>query len=1036
MPIIREKRQVGSIGPIGVVNSRGGDAERYRRLANATDKLTQLAIGEMGRQAAISGAQKAQEVDIKKITTINPETGKPEALDWINNDRFIGRTSAQAYEEAIAKRFEFSVNNEIKQKASEVALKYKNQPNSHISYEKEMNTYIDGMMRASEQGGKSTAFTNYIYQAGVGYVAATKTNMMEADKAREDAITARAIIGNADDLSEIIKQKAFNGENVSDLITKGNSEILSGTTAGILTEQAPKSYDPKFTSSAAIGVLQRTFEGNHELSVNVTEALITGNPSALTEEERSVWDQATKYMTKTVTVEGTNETYEVIDSEALAIAATYAKGSAQVQENNYNDLIKQNAYINNLATEEIISESIFRGVDAGDVFANEQISVESRKGIFVKEATDSISRLRGFADNPLNDVTDPERKNGEREIKEAYQKTAMITAYNNMKGSPDQLQKIINGAIDSGDTSGLTGVARQAVEAIIELGDGTKGNNEYLDSISNDLKSNDLRTSETYRAERKQYELDTAKDLIKTISMQKSGLAAENEFSRLESLLNQSNFLSGNERSSIRTTALNATADVTLQGYKYLYLGNRKVDSNDLAIAAKYAVDGDASKIAEPLRKLVDTAKERQGTAGFVASKLSELHSRAANLERIQKERNEISTLISTLDSEVAALDNSKENRERLEKLILSNANNDPAFYSSNAVLDSRNAAASIVHKGIRVGLVPPTLSQTFDLLSRGGGNLSEEQAINILSLYANFSNQPSGETTVNMFTVHDSLKSDTIARLEAIYQIHLATGDSIVGIASDRFELDKSDRASMSEAFGGTTEKFVIEAVPDAAQNPSARRMLIPLAEHLYGPKFDAEKIKNTLESFYDKTFKETKGYVIEPNSISGSRSRSALDATLPNREVQSYFINYVNTELLMKGAGVGLSNSNIDNRAFLIPMPTSSTIGDYMVVTYDGGILVPVLNKQDPDNVIPFYFSTAEPDVINFARNIAAIETKTPRTVAEVAELRQQQFHSPELEGVRIGSGQVTDIGIATYQTGKKLYNGARSFIKEILR
>ena len=46
-----------------------------------------------------------------------------------------------------------------------------------------------------------------------------------------------------------------------------------------------------------------------------------------------------------------------------------------------------------------------------------------------------------------------------------------------------------------------------------------------------------------------------------------------------------------------------------------------------------------------------------------------------------------------------------------------------------------------------------------------------------------------------------------------------------------------------MSDAFGGTTEKFVIEAVPDAAQNPSARRMLIPLAEHLYGPQFDAEQ-------------------------------------------------------------------------------------------------------------------------------------------------------------------------------------------------
>ena len=87
MPVLREQRQVSSIGPVGVVRSRGGDAERYNRLANATQQLTELAISEMGRQAERSGAEKAQQLDIEKITAINPETGKPEALDWINSSR-------------------------------------------------------------------------------------------------------------------------------------------------------------------------------------------------------------------------------------------------------------------------------------------------------------------------------------------------------------------------------------------------------------------------------------------------------------------------------------------------------------------------------------------------------------------------------------------------------------------------------------------------------------------------------------------------------------------------------------------------------------------------------------------------------------------------------------------------------------------------------------------------------------------------------------------------------------------------------------
>ena len=55
MPILREQRQVSSIGPVGVVRSRGGDAERYNRLANATQKLTELAIDEMGREDETDG---------------------------------------------------------------------------------------------------------------------------------------------------------------------------------------------------------------------------------------------------------------------------------------------------------------------------------------------------------------------------------------------------------------------------------------------------------------------------------------------------------------------------------------------------------------------------------------------------------------------------------------------------------------------------------------------------------------------------------------------------------------------------------------------------------------------------------------------------------------------------------------------------------------------------------------------------------------------------------------------------------------------
>ena len=68
MGVIREKRQVGSLGPVGVVRQQSSN--QYQRIAAATNKLTELAIGEMGRQAAISGEELAQEENISKINDI------------------------------------------------------------------------------------------------------------------------------------------------------------------------------------------------------------------------------------------------------------------------------------------------------------------------------------------------------------------------------------------------------------------------------------------------------------------------------------------------------------------------------------------------------------------------------------------------------------------------------------------------------------------------------------------------------------------------------------------------------------------------------------------------------------------------------------------------------------------------------------------------------------------------------------------------------------------------------------------------------
>ena len=161
MGVIREKRQVGSLGVVGVVRQQSSN--QYQRIAAATNKLTELAIGEMGRQSAISGKKLAQEEETSKITTLDPITNKPQALSWVNDNSFLGRVGKEAYEETIAKRFQFEIDNQLKLKAKELAIKYQDQDGGVELFKDQMHQYIDNMATGSE----ATGYSNYIMQSGV-----------------------------------------------------------------------------------------------------------------------------------------------------------------------------------------------------------------------------------------------------------------------------------------------------------------------------------------------------------------------------------------------------------------------------------------------------------------------------------------------------------------------------------------------------------------------------------------------------------------------------------------------------------------------------------------------------------------------------------------------------------------------------------------------------------------------------------------------------------------------------------------------------
>tara|TARA_R100001460_G_scaffold458_2_gene2140 strand:- start:4667 stop:7777 length:3111 start_codon:yes stop_codon:yes gene_type:complete len=265
MPIVRATRQYKNIGPVGVVRINTGESEKYANISESIGKLTSIAINEMARQSTISATQEAQEVSSKKITTLNPLTGKPEALDWIGDNPFFGRVGAEAYARVISDRFQLEIENEFKEKGREIATEYIDDPYGAEKYKEKFSLYLESMAKSSEEGGKKTAYTNFILNEGQKYGAATYSNMLEKQRLRQKELNARSIIDKNQLDYEVSYDFGLN-KNVKMFeqyresgIGRNEDGVLSAT----LNASAPSAFDAEYSASFMVGFISKVYEEIH-----------------------------------------------------------------------------------------------------------------------------------------------------------------------------------------------------------------------------------------------------------------------------------------------------------------------------------------------------------------------------------------------------------------------------------------------------------------------------------------------------------------------------------------------------------------------------------------------------------------------------------------------------------------------------------------------------------------------------------------------------------------------------------------------------
>ena len=198
------------MGNIGVVRaSDAGERAAVSAMQNA-DRLINMAFDGASKEAKRKGIQLAKSLDEANIRTINPTTGLPQALAEMPTS--FGQIARDAYEATVEDRYRISIDREIKQKASELALQADQTDDPVGNYEETMGQYLDSM----KENAQGTYF-NYINEFGSAYLASTKLNLQEASIRRDRANSAVEITEHVRDNYPVIVNMITSGASEQDI---------------------------------------------------------------------------------------------------------------------------------------------------------------------------------------------------------------------------------------------------------------------------------------------------------------------------------------------------------------------------------------------------------------------------------------------------------------------------------------------------------------------------------------------------------------------------------------------------------------------------------------------------------------------------------------------------------------------------------------------------------------------------------------------------------------------------------------------------
>ena len=985
--------------PIGVTRFETGEDKMWESVANSASQLNQIALKEGARQAEKSGFDAAMAVDRANLVAFDAETGAPKALDASLFS--AGIIAKDAYNKIIQSRFRDSIEEELKNKAGELQLKYRYEPKL---FREEMSRYVADMHENAQGKWKET-----IKVAGTAIVNSTGLFIEGQAKQKQDKVLGDYLENKANKVlqSEIIY--ILNSGPLENTLTSAlglveetYKDLLNGASANgnyIISNEAAEDFYNKGLVQIYTRKLQFEFENSiHNIPLNdlgnlsrtnVLSALKNQNSSQLNKNELKLYDSIFEFakerpaLLSSVADRGANFVSNMNEQATnAALQNTYSDLALHKGEMKQKiDVINQSFFLENWKDATLLDGSLNNLLETA---RSENIKVLSQYG---NSETDQIQA--SLAKDELTLLEDNISRNiisklvlGKETNRANHIKAKLLSVnYNEISFTKDEQQLIDFFHNNNLSIQGKENIFNTA--AAIFAGDKGKRREKQL-NLANKKELEFLAFSESTT------DFDAIINMANGYRADvKEGAFVDLNATSKGAFLNTINAIVL-KASVQRIGKFNNLIEVSA-AKEYLRLGEYKLKKGE-----KTVLDN-----SPRIKKVIDETMKLPGAtnASFIQV-LNQATQHHNALNRAAAAEAKSRKLFQDINNGVG---NTKAHEDKADELLETLSNG--LTHRQNLTNGKNPEYINQLHNLMLLGTMPTSFGVLLENFANNQGNFNELEAaqlLNLSSAYMNGLQAHSGEN-VNLFT--DKLKPKTQAILKIASTLSISEGSNkslefiarAIEINSGEFNDDIARTLGINSI--GEIEQWIASVKDrifgrigkDIVKDSEALAVMTELAKYGAIKGMSEDAINDLIAESFRGIYLQTEGYVKDFGNQDSNRSRHALNAVFTQPEIKAQFISSVSNELQQLGYTFGKTEQAMwERRARIEPeiekgiavlVPTMGSNQEVIYIAYhqndETGELTLIKKPTDDGNFIPLAFSTTE-KYLQSAREDLRVERK----------------------------------------------------------